>query len=404
MFSIKDIKRILDSVENFREEMVKFMLDFIPLKGIGPDNGGEGEAEKASFIEDFLSREGLDFGKYPSPDERVPSGERPNIVVRYQGNSSRTLWIVSHMDIVPPGDLSAWNSDPFKPVIRDGKIYGRGTEDDGQGIVSSLFALKVLKDLEITPDLSLGIALVSDEETGSLHGIEHLLNSGVFDEEDMVLVPDAGNSEGTMIEVAEKGILWLKFTVKGKQTHASMPHLGVNARRLGARLTIDVDELLHSRFDLTDDMFDPPRSTFEPTKVEANVENVNTVPGKDVFYFDCRVLPSYSLDDVISAVGELKSKYDFDLEVIARGEPSSTDPNAEIVRRIKEAVRISRNKVARPMGIGGGTCAAHFRRRGIQAAVWMTTDDTAHQPNEYCVIRNLVEDAKVMALLPVLEI
>ncbi|MEM2543243.1 MAG: M20/M25/M40 family metallo-hydrolase, partial [Candidatus Korarchaeum sp.] len=61
-------------------------------------------------------------------------------------------------------------------------------------------------------------------------------------------------------------------------------------------------------------------------------------------------------------------------------------------------------KEAFPMGIGGGTCASHLRRAGIQTAVWMTTDETAHQPNEYCVIRNLVEDAKVIAALPIQDL
>ena len=67
---------------------------------------------------------------------------------------------------------------------------------------------------------------------------------------------------------------------------------------------------------------DDPASTFEPTKIDANVPNINTIPGIDVFYFDCRVLPEYSLDNVLSDIGRLietyKSKYgtEIALEII----------------------------------------------------------------------------------------
>jgi succinyl-diaminopimelate desuccinylase len=205
-----------------------------------------------------------------------------------------------------------------------------------------------------------------------------------------------------MIEVAEKGILWLKITVKGKQVHASTPDKGLNAHRIGMRLAIAIDDVLHSRFSDTDPLFDPPRSTFEPTKKEANVENVNTVPGIDVLYFDCRILPKYSINEVLDVVKTVAEAYkaygaDIKVDVVSMNEPSSTDPNSEIVRRIQKAVKLLRGKEAKPMGVGGGTCAAHLRRAGLQAAVWMTTEETAHQPDEYCVVENMVEDAKVMA-------
>jgi len=394
------IDKISKRIDELREEMVSTMMKMIPLGGIGPENGGDGEIRKAEFLEKLARDMGLDVERVDARDERVPSGIRPNIVIRYKGRSDRSIWIVSHMDVVPPG--SGWSSDPFTPVLKNGRIYGRGTEDDGQAIVSSLYAVKVLSDLGIRSNYGLNLAIVSDEETGSKYGIEHLISKGIFSKDDLIIVPDAGNSDGTMIEVAEKGILWLKITVKGKQVHASTPEKGLNAHRIGMRLAIAIDDVLHSRFSDTDPLFDPPRSTFEPTKKEANVENVNTVPGIDVLYFDCRILPKYSINEVLDVVKTVAEAYkaygaDIKVDVVSMNEPSSTDPNSEIVRRIQKAVKLLRGKEAKPMGVGGGTCAAHLRRAGLQAAVWMTTDETAHQPDEYCVVENMVEDAKVMA-------
>jgi len=406
------IARLLDRVESLRDSMVEALIGISSIEAIGPENGGEGELEKAKYIESILRNIGIPkIERFDARDDRVPSGIRPNLIARIPGKADRTLWIVSHMDVVPPGDLSQWDTDPFKPVVRDGKVYGRGTEDDGQGIVSSLFAAKAIVDEGIEPNLSLGLAIVSDEETGNRYGIEHLISQGLFAEDDLVVVPDAGNSEGTMIEVAEKGILWLRVTVKGRQTHASTPHRGLNAHRIGMDFALQLDRVLHAVFGEFDPIFDPPSSTFEPTKREPNVENVNTIPGRDVFYFDCRVLPRYDLDEVIRLARNVAKAFEsaygaqIDVEAVARMDAAPpTDLNSEIVRRLREAIRLARGVEAKPMGIGGGTCAAVFRAAGLQAAVWMTTDETAHQPNEYCGIDNLVGDAKVFAILPILEV
>ena len=406
------IARLLDRVESLRDSMVEALIGIASIEAIGPENGGEGELEKAKYIEGLLRDMGIpEVERFDARDDRVPSGIRPNLIAKIPGRDDRTLWIVSHMDVVPPGDLSQWDTDPFKPVVRDGKVYGRGTEDDGQGIVSSLFAAKAILDEGIEPNLSLGLAIVSDEETGNRYGIEHLISQGLFAEDDLVVVPDAGNSEGTMIEVAEKGILWLRVAVKGRQTHASTPHRGLNAHRIGMELALQLDRALHAVFGEFDPIFDPPSSTFEPTKREPNVENVNTIPGRDVFYFDCRVLPRYDLNEVIRVARDVAKAFEsaygarIDVKPVAKMDAAPpTDPNSEVVRRLREAIRLARGVEARPMGIGGGTCAAAFRAAGLQAAVWMTTDETAHQPNEYCRIDNLVGDAKVFAILPILEV
>ncbi len=398
--------QLISRLEGLRGEMVSSILGLIPLKGIGPENGGDGELRKAEYLQRLMEGMGFDVERVDSGDARVPSGIRPNLVVRYPGRMSRSVWVVSHMDVVPPG--SGWETEPFSPTIREGRIYGRGTEDNGQAVISSIYALRAMRDLGLKPEYGLNLAIVSDEETGSEHGVKYLLSQGVFSSDDMALVPDAGNSEGTMIEVAEKGILWLRLRVKGKQAHASTPQKGINASRIAMKLALALDDLLHSRFGEEDRLFDPPRSTFEPTRREPNVENVNTVPGVDVSYFDCRVLPRYELDDVLSTAEALCNIFrgygvEVELQVIERSEPSFTDPNSEVVERLRRAIKLLRGKDAFPKGIGGGTCASHLRRAGIEAAVWMTTEETAHQPNEYCVIDNIVEDAKVMAALVLLS-
>jgi len=407
----KLVKNISKEIESYEKESIEVMKTIVKYPAIAPENGGNGEWEKAKVIQTLLEKVGFDeIKRYDAPDERVPSKFRPNLVAKYYGeNREKTIWIVSHMDIVPPGEISLWKTNPFEAYVEEGKIYGRGTEDNGQAIVSSILAIKALVKLGIRPKYNVALAIVSDEETGSKYGIEYLISKGIFKKEDIVVVPDAGNEDGSAIEIAEKSILWIKFTVIGKQTHASTPNKGINAAFHSSRISLLVHDLLNSKYNKIESIFDPPYSTFEITKREQNVENVNTIPGKDVFFFDCRILPSYDIEQVIVDIKKICSLYEqiypvrVSIEEIAKSKaPPPTNENSEVVVRLKESIKLTRNVEAKAIGIGGGTCAAHFRRIGIQAAVWMTTDSTAHQANEYCKISNLINDAKVLATMAII--
>ncbi len=397
-----DLTKLTKKIDGLKDEMIQTLSNLIRIKALAPENGGDGEIEKAEYIQTVLSE--FDIKRYDSKDDRVSSGIRPNLVVKLKGESKRRLWIVTHMDVVPEGDLSLWKTPPFEPVIKNGKIYGRGSEDNGQSIVASIFALKAISELNLTPKYTFCLAFVSDEEVGSKHGILHLLNSGVFRNDDLILVPDAGTSKGDKIEIAEKSILWLKFTVLGKQGHASRPDKSLNAFRTAIKFLLELDEILHKTFNARDDLFNPPYSTFEPTKREKNVNNINTIPGVDISYMDCRILPNYKIDDVIKVVNDVASKYKcVKVDIIQRHESPPTSENSKIVVILKRALKDLRNINAKVYGIGGNTCAAFFRKAGIDTAVWSTIDGTAHQPNEYAVINNMIEDSKIFAVLPFYE-
>jgi succinyl-diaminopimelate desuccinylase len=253
--------------------------------------------------------------------------------------------------------------------------------------------------------MTIALGLVADEETGSKYGLCHLLHEhgDLFDKNDLIVVPDSGNPKGTAIEVAEKSILWARFQTRGKQTHGSEPGKGINAHKAAAYLTTRLDTL-YSRFRKRDDLFDPPLSTFEPTRHDANVENINTIPGEDVTYFDCRVLPHYKLSEVIKVmrglVRETEKKFRVKIQVEfpqkeTAAPPTSTD--APVVVAIARAVRELRRRRPRAIGIGGGTVAKHLREAGFPCVVWSTMDERAHTPDEYALIPYILDDAKVFA-------
>ncbi|MEM4246196.1 MAG: M20/M25/M40 family metallo-hydrolase [Candidatus Bathyarchaeia archaeon] len=206
-----------------------------------------------------------------------------------------------------------------------------------------------------------------------------------------------------MIEVAEKSMLWLKFRTIGKQSHGSRPDLGVNSFKAASYLVTELDKL-HQLFNASDHLYNYPISTFEPTMKEANVPNINTIPGEDCFYLDSRILPRYKIDDVLRAVDEkvrsIEERFNVRVEIsqIQSVEaPPPTPVEAPVVKALEKAIKEVTGKGAKIMGIGGGTVAAILRRAGLPAVVWSTVDETAHQPNEYCKISNVKRDAKTIA-------
>lgn len=399
--------RIRRRIESKKDSVVEFQTQLTALPALSPENGGDGEAKKASLIKDILLRlEGGSLEEVHAPDDRVSSGYRPNLFFKIKGKSdAHTVWIMSHMDVVPPGESSLWETDPYRVVEKDGKLFGRGTEDNQQGIVSSILAVEALLNENVVPPYDVGLAIVADEEVGSKYGIEYVLEKrpDIFSKEDLIIIPDAGHPEGLLIEVAEKSILWIKCETLGKQTHGSTPEKGINAYRAAAKFIVKM-EALYTLFDESDPLFDPPISTFEPTKKELNVENINTIPGKDISYFDCRVLPKYPLKDIQMKIrewaDEIEKQYRVKINVSYSQEveaPPPTPVDAPVAVALQRAIQAVTGKQARTIGIGGGTVAASFRQTGLPAVCWCTLDDTMHGPNEYCKIENVINDAVVFA-------
>lgn len=386
------------------------LLSGIPA--IAPESEGDGELPKAEALEAWLRKKGItQIDRYYSPDPRVSSGKRPNLVATIKGQKDeKRLWLMSHLDVVPEGDRTMWKSDPFKVEFHDGAVWGRGVEDNQQGLVGSVFAALALLENGIVPTYTVKLLFVADEEVGSAHGIQYLLKAEkLFRPDDLIIIPDGGNATGTEIEVAEKGICWMKVTTKGKQTHAAMPDQGVNAFLAASDLAVRIHGLEKTVFTARDPLFSPDRSTINPTKKEANVPNINTIPGDDVFCVDMRILPTYPLKTVLAEVEKLmravEKEYGVTIsyELPQCHESKATPPDAAVVKELAKAVKEVYGVDAKPIGIGGGTVGAYLRNDGYNCVVWARMDETAHQPNEHAMLANIIGDAKVFAALALRE-
>ncbi|MBA7561073.1 Succinyl-diaminopimelate desuccinylase [subsurface metagenome] len=409
MFDGNLFEQISKRIDSYESDMTALQIALTAIPALAPENGGNGEYKKARYLVERLAQMGFhNISTFDAPDDRVVFNCRPNIIVTIPGeNRGRTVWIITHVDVVPPGEPALWDHDPYEGYVKEGRIYGRGTEDNQQDLVASIFAAKAFLDEGVKPGFSVGLAFVADEETSSNKGLVYLLGmkKKLFKKDDVIVVPDFGNEEGSMIEVAEKSLLWLRFKTVGMQCHASEPSLGRNAFTAASHLVTKLGDLYHI-FDKTDPLYRPATSTFEPTRKDANIPNINTIPGDDIFYLDCRILPDYDLVGVMSRVramaDEVEQAFDVSIDIVpvqTVEAPPPTDRDAPVVKALAAAIRGVYGVDALPGGIGGGTVAAHLREHGYQVAVWSRLGGMAHQPNENCIISNMTGNAKVFAHL-----
>ena len=393
-------------IDGYRDEVIRLQTELCKRQALDPTSGGKGEEDKAQFLQGYLEKMGLKVKRYDAPDARVPNGKRPNLITYLEGETDDPrLWIISHTDVVPPGDLGLWSGDPWKVRVDGDRLIGRGVEDNQGGLTASVMTAKAFIDAGVKPKIPIAFGFVADEETGSVYGLQYLIkeHKSLFKKGDLIIIPDSGNPTGTEIEVAEKSILWIKFRTIGKQTHGSMPATGINAHKASAWFTVRMDSL-YKTYKKRDPLFHPSNSTFEPTKKDSNVPNINTIPGDDVLYFDCRVLPHYKISAVLKTIKaiarETEKKFKVKIEITLQQKEEAappTDPRSPVAMAITTAVKELRRKTPKTIGIGGGTVAKYLREAGFPCVVWCTMDEQAHKPDEYVRISHILSDAKVFA-------
>ena len=396
------LENILKKIDDSREEITKDLMDMIRIPSIGPANGGAGEGERADYLMSLL-KDYDDVERVEIDDTDYPGVKRPSILAVKKGKKKGTVWIIAHIDTVLPGNLDDWRYPPFEPHLEDGKVYGLGAEDNGQAVIASIYASRFFKKGELNGH-SIGIALVSDEETTSEMGIGQLIRMGRFSKDDIILVPDWGSPGSSMIDVAEKHLLWVKVSIKGKQTHGSTPNKGLNAYRIGGKFMTDLLEDLGKRYGKLNDLFKPPMSTFEPTKSSATVGNVNTIPGYYEFWIDCRILPDYDPGEIYQHMVDFadeQSKITGATITVEKEQMTFSGPPSAIdtpeYKEFCESIRSVTGIDVKAAGIGGGTCANFFRLKDMNAYVWETEGGNLHQPNEFVRIDSIITDAKVYA-------
>jgi acetylornithine deacetylase/succinyl-diaminopimelate desuccinylase family protein len=326
------------------------------------------------------------LGMEISYHEKEPG--RTNIVGRI-GKGRKSIGFVSHMDVVPPGEIEQWNTPPFDPTILEGRIYGRGTLDDKGSFACAYSACKAF--LAEHPDFDGTIYLIAaaDEEMGSELGIIYLVEECGL-RFDVAIIPDGGRMDLSIY--GEKGILWVEISSAGIQAHGSTPEIGRNAILPLAELLAGIKSLdLGAKFDPAFDGWTMNVGTIQ------GGSSTNTVPAMARATIDFR-LPGgigkqdvlAKIDEKIAAVLQTSPGADISVKVLHETEPHLSDKNSVIIRSFDTAAR----RLGLPMNyqtFGGNTVAKNLFFAGITSVVHYPGDDKlAHVPNEFVIIDELV--------------
>lgn len=402
------LRLLLDDIAGQHAVLIRIQRELVRRTSINPEHGGDGEEARARWIEEWLAAEGLPPAeRVDCPDERVVSKIRPNLILRHPAArpGGPTFWLVVNLDNFVPGDQAIWTSDPFSLRVDGDLLYGKGVQDNNDAIAAALILLRSLHRLNIAPPVNLAVVMVSGGKVMDKCGLAHILamRPGLFAPGDQFMLISYGNEQGDVMGIGEKALVWLKITFSGRQAHSGMSDHCRNALSAGAELIVNLANL-YAKFPASDPLFEPPTSTFIPTKPEAPATEVNQTPGKFTFHLDSRLLPQYHPDDVqrevetIAAAVAKKHEMDIDIRRTLLSLPTpATSPDAPVVRALGRAVAGQLGREARVYGVGGVSIASDIRRLGFPLVVWQKASMVANGPDEFMSITDNLTEAAVAA-------
>ncbi|HKA19697.1 MAG TPA: M20 family metallopeptidase [Blastocatellia bacterium] len=362
-----------------RDEIVDIVCELVRQNTVNPP-GNE------YLCKQIVTRCMQSLGMEISYHEKEPG--RTNVVGKI-GTGSKSIGFVSHMDVVPPGELEQWETPPFEPTIRNDRICGRGTLDDKGSFACAYSACKAFLAEHPTFDGSIYLIAAADEELGSELGIIYLVEECGL-KFDVAIIPDGGRMDLSIY--GEKGILWVELESHGIQAHGSTPELGRNAIVPLAEAIAEIKTLdLGANYD---DAFDG--WTMNIGTIQGG-SSTNTVPSMARATIDFRLPAGISkqqvltkIDNKLSEVKRRSPDSDVLVKVLHETEPHISDKNSIIIRSFDEAAR----RLNLPMKyetFGGNTVAKNLYFAGITSVVHYPGDDKlAHVPNEYVIIDELV--------------
>lgn len=410
------IDRVFAEIDAACDEMVEFTADMIRIPTVNPP--GDAYVECAQLIGRRLDAFGFEVD-YPVADgrpEHTSAHPRMNVVGLRRGRSMRPLvHLNGHFDVVPAA--AGWTVDPFGGIVRDGRIYGRGTSDMKAGITAAIYAAEAIRRAGLDVHGSIEISGTVDEESGGFAGMAWLAQQGrvSVDRTDAVIITEPTDTD--RIYIGHRGVYWFEVTTHGRIAHGSMPFFGVNAI---SHMGVILDEMrrklmpaLRSR--TTEAPVTPEGARHATLNINGiaggqPVDGIQTPCVADLCraVFDRRFLVEEGFDATRAEIVELLERAAretpqlvYELRDLMVVHPVRTPDGATVVSSLQRSVQTVLGRPATLAASPGTYDHKHVDRiAGVPNCVAYGPGilDLAHQPDEYCVIEDLVQSTKVLAL------
>lgn len=320
--------------------------------------------------------------------EHLPFGEVRNLWAR-RGTDRPLFCFAGHTDVVPPGPRDHWDSDPFTPAVRDGKLYGRGACDMKGEIAAMVTAAEAFVRAHPDHPGSIAFLITSDEEgpavDGTVRVVETLEARGEKIDWCLVGEPSSHERLGDIIKNGRRGSLNGFLTVKGRQGHVAYPHRAVNPLHV---LAPSLVELVDEEWDQGNAFFPP--TTFQIANLNTGTGAENVIPGTLTAQFNFRFSTAVTAENLQRRVATILDRggFDYDLTWRLSGEPFLT-PAGALVEAASQAV--AETLGYRPeLSTGGGTSDGRFiAPTGAQVLELGAINASIHQVNEHVGVGEL---------------
>ncbi len=334
------------------------------------------------------------LGKIGFTEERLNFSNTQNIWLK-RGKDKPLLIFLGHTDVVPPGPLDRWDSPPFVPTIKDGKLYGRGTADMKGGI--ACFITAVERFITKYPDHqgSIAVMITSDEEGIATHGIVKVIEVLEKRNEkiDWCLVgePSSDKKIADVIRVGRRGSLCAKLTIHGIQGHVAYPEIAENP----------IHAFAPALKELTEEVWDNGNQFFPPTSLQVSNINAGTgaeniIPGDVEVQFNLRFCTELNETIIKQRTLTILDKFDFkyDLKWRLSGNPFLTEKGDLIDATHKAVKHVTGYETTDDTG--GGTSDGRFiAPTGAQVIELGPINESIHKINENVDIEDLEQLSKI---------
>ena len=312
-----------------------------------------------------------------------------------RGTEAPVFCFAGHTDVVPTGHLDEWNSDPFLPEIRDGKLYGRDSADMKTALAAMVVASERFVKKHPDHKGSIAFLITSDEEGPSINGTVKVIETLEARQEKMtwclVGEPSSTNKLGDIIKNGRRGSLNAVLTVIGKQGHVAYPHLANNPIHAA---TAVLDQLCKEVWDHGNEYF--PATSFQISNIHSGTGATNVIPGQLEVTFNFRYSTEVTAEQLKQRVLAMLDQHQLQYSIhwTLSGLPFLT-PVGELVNAAKHAIR-EVTGVETELSTSGGTSDGRFiAPTGAQVLELGVLNATIHQINEHVNIDELEPLAEI---------
>lgn len=320
--------------------------------------------------------------------EPLPFGEVSNFWAR-RGQEKPVLCFAGHTDIVPPGPANLWTTDPFSPVIKDGKLYGRGAADMKGGLAAMTTACERFISENPEHKGSIAFLITSDEENIAIDGTKRVIEilEARNEKIDYCIVgePSSSKALGDVIKNGRRGSLNGVLKVRGQSGHVAYPHLALNPIQL---FLPALTALSGVEWDKGNEYF--PATSFQISNINAGSGTNNVIPGEMEVLFNFRFSTETSVEEIKQRTESIFNDHytDYELKWQLSGDPFITSEGVLTTTVSDSILKIT--GIQTRLSTDGGTSDGRFiAPTGAQVVEIGPSNETIHKNNEYVVVDDL---------------